>query len=150
MNRVRRAVSCVGSVAALVALEQVAFVVGASPASAVQVQSSSIQIRQTWSVPIHDFGAPVAESSPTVATLDNRGPAVLVGDRAGHIYALRGASNTNEVLALNPGCGLAWKSTLDGVTTSSPALVDALGNHGLQVAEGTNVAGALSAVRCGY
>jgi len=34
-----------------------------------------------------DKGAPIAESSPTVATLDATGPAVVVGDRSGYLYA---------------------------------------------------------------
>ncbi|MCA1942893.1 MAG: hypothetical protein LDL15_04735 [Yonghaparkia sp.] len=34
------------------------------------------------------LGKPIATSSPTVGTLDNGGPAVIVGDRAGNIWAL--------------------------------------------------------------
>jgi hypothetical protein len=34
-----------------------------------------------------DKGAPIAESSPMVATLDGRGPSVVVGDRSGYLYA---------------------------------------------------------------
>ncbi len=34
-----------------------------------------------------DKGNPIAESSPTVATLDATGPAVVVGDRSGYLYA---------------------------------------------------------------
>jgi fibronectin type 3 domain-containing protein len=34
-----------------------------------------------------DKGGPIAESSPIVATLDGDGPAVVVGDRTGYIYA---------------------------------------------------------------
>jgi hypothetical protein len=34
-----------------------------------------------------DKGSPIAESSPTVATLDATGPAVVVGDRSGYLYA---------------------------------------------------------------
>jgi hypothetical protein len=34
-----------------------------------------------------DKGNPIAESSPMVATLDSAGPAVVVGDRSGYLYA---------------------------------------------------------------
>ena len=34
-----------------------------------------------------DKGNPIAESSPTVATLDATGPAVVVADRSGYVYA---------------------------------------------------------------
>ncbi|HEX3947036.1 MAG TPA: hypothetical protein VHW47_05000 [Acidimicrobiales bacterium] len=41
-----------------------------------------------WSTgPLPDAGNPIAESSPTVATLDGAGPSVVVGDRAGKVYA---------------------------------------------------------------
>jgi hypothetical protein len=35
-----------------------------------------------------DRGGPIAESSPIVATLDGSGPSVVVGDRAGYLYAV--------------------------------------------------------------
>ena len=42
----------------------------------------------TWSTgPLADQGGPIAESSPGVATLDGGGPAVVVGDRGGMLYA---------------------------------------------------------------
>jgi hypothetical protein len=36
---------------------------------------------------LNDLGGPVAESSPMLATLDGQGPAVVVGDRSGYLYA---------------------------------------------------------------
>ncbi|HLM95499.1 MAG TPA: hypothetical protein VK283_04240 [Acidimicrobiales bacterium] len=41
---------------------------------------------QTWSQTLNDPGNPVALSSPNVANLDGQ-PAVVVGDRGGHVYA---------------------------------------------------------------
>jgi len=41
---------------------------------------------QTWSVTLDDATAPIAESSPVVAELAG-GPAVVVGDREGNVYA---------------------------------------------------------------
>ena len=45
-------------------------------------------------VTLPDAGNPIAESSPNVATLDGGGPPVVVGDRAGKVYAyhLQGGS----------------------------------------------------------
>jgi hypothetical protein len=46
-------------------------------------------------------------------------------------------SASDDVFALDSHCGLRWTAHLDGITLSSPALVDALGNNRLQVAEAT-------------
>ena len=76
----------------------------------------------------------VVQSSPAVGQFLG-GNAVGIVAGTGTFWP--GASNTNQLIAVNPHCGLAWSATLDGQTTSSPALVDALGNGALQVAEGT-------------
>ena len=76
----------------------------------------------------------VVQSSPAVGQFLG-GNAVGIVAGTGTFWP--GASNTNQLIAVNPHCGLAWAATLDGQTTSSPALVDALGNGTLQVAEGT-------------
>ena len=80
----------------------------------------------------------VVQSSPAVGQF-LAGGAVGITVGTGSFWA--GASNTDQLLGLTSRCGLAWASTLDGVTTSSPALADALGNGQLQVAEGTNIGG---------
>jgi outer membrane protein assembly factor BamB len=46
--------------------------------------------------------------------------------------------DTNKVLALDAHCKLVWSARLDGLTTSSPALADLLGNGTLAVVEGTD------------
>jgi hypothetical protein len=79
------------------------------------------------------------DSSPAVGEFLSGG-AVGIAVGTGHGYA--GASQSNQVLGLGPSCNLVWASTLDGWTNSSPALVDALGNGQLQVAEGTDSDGA--------
>jgi len=79
------------------------------------------------------------QSSPAVGEFLSGG---AVGIVAGTGSTYTGVSNTDQVLAVGPGCNLVWASTLDGRTNSSPALVDALGNGQLQVAEGTNINGA--------
>ena len=69
----------------------------------------------TWSAGFNqDQGAPIAESSPTVATLDGAGPAVVVGDRSGFLYALH----------LADGSAVAgWPVRAGGPIDSTPSVV---------------------------
>jgi len=74
-----------------------------------------LSISQTWSVTLPDAGAPVALSSPNVAQLAG-GPAVVVGDRAGHVWALSLAS----------GAGVqGWPFNTGGVPVDSTPSVAA-------------------------
>ncbi|HLI01828.1 MAG TPA: hypothetical protein VKV06_13665 [Acidimicrobiales bacterium] len=76
------------------------------------------------------------ESSPAVGRF-------LGGNDVGIVFgtsnAFKGASDTDKLFAVTNQCQLRWKASLDGLTTDSPALVDARNNGHLQVAEGTNV-----------
>lgn len=76
------------------------------------------------------------QSSPAVGRIlgDHR-----VGIAFGTSGMFKGAGDTDKVFAVDTHCRMAWKAALDGLTTDSPALVDARGNGGLQVAEGTNI-----------
>ena len=59
---------------------------GGAPAYAQAPVSPTFTLE--WSAgPLADAGQPIAESSPVVATLDDTGPAVVVGDRSGFLYA---------------------------------------------------------------
>jgi hypothetical protein len=69
-----------------------------------------------------DQGAPIAESSPTVATLDGGGPAVVVGDRSGYLYAFHLADGSPV-----PG----WPVNDGGVPIDSTPSVAPLGRTGL-------------------
>jgi hypothetical protein len=73
------------------------------------------------------------DSSPAVGAFGAGGATSIVFG-TGTYYA--GASTENQVLSVNTSCQVQWATTLDGGTESSPALVDALGNGSLQVAEG--------------
>ena len=55
--------------------------------TAAPVQAQGLTFIEPWSVSLPDTGSPVALSSPNVATLGGA-PAVVVGDRSGHVYAL--------------------------------------------------------------
>jgi outer membrane protein assembly factor BamB len=74
------------------------------------------------------------QSSPAVGTfLTGHAVGIVVGTSDD----FAGASDTGKLIALTTHCKVAWKDSLHGFTTDSPALVDALGNGRLQVAEGT-------------
>ena len=70
-----------------------------------------------------DHKAPIAESSPVVANLDSEGPAVVVGDRTGDLYAYH----------LSDGTAVAGWPVYDGGTPidSAPS-VAALGGSSLE------------------
>jgi hypothetical protein len=74
------------------------------------------------------------QSSPAVGPFLSGGTNGIVFG-TGATYG--GASNTNELIALNSHCAPQWIDNLGGVTTSSPALADVEGNGQLQVIEGT-------------
>ena len=72
-----------------------------------------------WTQTLNDAGGPVALSSPNVATLAG-GPAVVVGDRAGHVYAFNLASGAGV-----PG----WPVNTGGVPVdSTPSVSDTTGS----------------------
>jgi hypothetical protein len=58
----------------------------AAPAHA-DARKALMFVGPVWSELLDDQGGPVAESSPNLATLDGLGPAVVVGDRTGSVYA---------------------------------------------------------------
>jgi hypothetical protein len=76
------------------------------------------------------------QSSPAVGEfLGGGGVGIVFGTGA----TFGGASTTNDLIAVNTHCTAQWIAKLDGVTTSSPAVADVLGNGQLQVVEGTIV-----------
>ena len=75
------------------------------------------------------------DSSPAVGNFLAGGqPGIVVG--TGSYF--KGASDTDTVKAFDTRLGLVWSDTLDGVTSSSPALADVQGNGQLDVVEGTD------------
>ena len=77
----------------------------------------------------------VVQASPAVGRFLNAGTQFGIVAGFGTYYA--GASDTDQLIALDTSCHLRWAETLDGPTTSSPALADVLGNGQLQVVEAT-------------
>ena len=63
-----------------------------------------IPITQTWEQILSDTGGPIAQSSPTLATVDSGGSSIVVGDRAGRVYAFHLADERAGWLE-RPGLG---------------------------------------------
>lgn len=76
------------------------------------------------------------DSSPAVGRfLNKKAIGIVVG--TGNAAKYLKHSDTKALIAINTKCKRVWTDKLNGLTVSSPALVNALGNGGLQVAEGT-------------
>ena len=75
------------------------------------------------------------ESSPAVGEFFGSSSTVGIVFGTGATYH---TSETNQLIAVDSHCNLAWSATLNGNTKSSPALADVLGNGQLQVVEGTD------------
>jgi hypothetical protein len=70
------------------------------------------------------------DSSPAVGQfLPGHAVGIVVG--TGDYY--KTGSNHDQLLGFNSHCGLQWARTLGGITNSSPAVVNALGNGALQI-----------------
>jgi hypothetical protein len=83
----------------------------ATPAGAAPAPHA-LGISLAWQQVLPDAGAPIAQSSPNVATLDGGGPSVVVGDRAGGVYAFH----------LSDGSGVAgWPVHLGAPVDSTPS-----------------------------
>ncbi len=113
---------CARVVAAAVALI-VAAVQPVRPAAA-QLALSSTSFVLAWSTGslAQDKGSPIAQSSPIVATLDGQGPSVVVGDRAGYLYAYH-LSNGSPVAG--------WPVFDGGAPIDSTPSVSAMGGSGV-------------------
>ena len=86
--RYRRVVISIVAVVACVGAAAVGQAVVPTRRADAQGGLSGASFRLVWSAgPLADKGSPIAESSPIEATLDGSGPAVVVGDRSGYLYA---------------------------------------------------------------
>ncbi|HLG67156.1 MAG TPA: hypothetical protein VKV36_04715 [Acidimicrobiales bacterium] len=88
----------------------------------------AVTISQAWQVLLNDAGGPVALSSPTVANLDGQ-PAVVVGDRAGYVWALHLADGSSV-----PGWPYYEGAPVD--STPSVAAINAFGLDSVFVGSG--------------
>jgi hypothetical protein len=77
------------------------------------------------------------DSSPAVGRIFGNGVGIVVGTG----FDFPDAGQRGDIIGIDANCGHVWEDKLDGDTGGTgggPALVDALGNGGLQVAEGTS------------
>ncbi len=88
--------------------------VSSVPASAGgAVPHASLGISLVWQQTLPDGGAPIGQSSPSEATLDGGGPSVVVGDRAGNVWAFH----------LSNGSGVAgWPAHTGAPIDSTPSV----------------------------
>ncbi|HEX6394465.1 MAG TPA: PQQ-binding-like beta-propeller repeat protein [Acidimicrobiales bacterium] len=91
------------------AVSTAAWVISITVPGGVPTASALPSINQTWSVTLGDAGNPIAMSSPVVANLPG-GPAAVVGDRAGHVYAYY----------LSGGAVPGWPFNTGGIPVDSP------------------------------
>ncbi|HXW79279.1 MAG TPA: hypothetical protein VEJ84_07250, partial [Acidimicrobiales bacterium] len=77
----------------------------------------------------------VVESSPAVGPFLGGGS---LGIAVGTGTYFRGAPETDKLLAFGTHCNLEWQASLDGSTSSSPALATVAGNGTFAVLEGTD------------
>lgn len=83
----------------------------------------------------HDDTNQEIDSSPAVgAFLPDGATGIVVG--TGSYW--KGASDTAKLMAYADNCHQAWSDTLDGATSSSPALADIFGTSHLFAVEGTD------------
>jgi len=102
-------VTALTALAAPVAVASLPSGAGAAPAP------RSLGISLAWQQTLPDAGGPVAESSPTAATLDGGGKSVVIGDRAGGVYAFH-LSNGSGV----PGWPAHLGAPVDSTPSASP------------------------------
>ncbi|MHB1710964.1 MAG: hypothetical protein ACYCV7_06125, partial [Acidimicrobiales bacterium] len=103
---------------------------GSAPAAATpapaplahSVSSPALGISLVWTRTLPDAGSPIAQSSPSVATLDGGGPSVVVGDRGGTLWAFHLSNGSTP-----PG----WPAHTGGAPIDSTPSVASVGGSGL-------------------
>ncbi len=101
-----------GLAAALLLLPAVTAASTGSAAAAEVPHFAGFAANQTWALTLPDAGNPVALSSPNVADLDGQS-SVVVGDRAGHVYAFHLANGSSVA---------GWPYSTGAPVDSSPSV----------------------------
>jgi hypothetical protein len=109
--------------------------IGGTPFSAPTESTEPLTLTQTWIHDLDDAPCGVAEASPVEVTLDQSGPSVEVGDRAGDLYAFHlsdgsvpagwSTSPPSATVGSGQACGITGN---DSATTSA-----AVGTNGINV-----------------
>ncbi|MGH9081003.1 MAG: hypothetical protein ACRDYE_13210, partial [Acidimicrobiales bacterium] len=110
----RRGVTAAAAALALGLLAGLASVSApARPAAAASPTAHAVAASLVWQQVLPDGGSPIAQSSPSVATLDGGGPSMVVGDRAGNLWAYH----------LADGSGVAgWPAHIGVPIDSTPSV----------------------------
>jgi hypothetical protein len=117
------AATTLGLMAGLVALAGPAL-----PAASAPARTPALSASLVWQQTLPDAGSPIGQGSPSVATLDGGGPSVVVGDRAGNLWAFHLADGSGT-----PG----WPAHLGVPIDSTPsATADGAGTESVFVGGG--------------
>ena len=108
---------------------------GGTPFSTPTGTAPPLTVTQTWIHDLNDAPCGVAEASPAEVLVDQSGPSVEVGDRAGDLYAFHlsdgsvpagwSTSPPSATITSGQGCGISGN---DGATTTA-----AVGTNGISV-----------------
>jgi hypothetical protein len=115
-RRIRGLAGCAAALVVGITPVLITIAVPASPVSASTAtpHAAALGTTMTWQQVLPDAGSPIAESSPSVATLDGGGPSVVVGDRAGNLWAFHLSNGS-----LNPG----WPAHTGVPIDSTPSVI---------------------------
>ncbi len=117
--RVIRRPRPLGAAAAATALGLIAGLATAAaparPASATTPSAHALAPTLVWQQALPDAGSPIGQSSPSIATLDGGGPSVVVGDRAGLVWALHLADGSGT-----PGWPARTGVPIDSTPSATP------------------------------
>jgi hypothetical protein len=105
-------------------LPGLAAVASAPPATAAPaaVAPRAVTTSLAWQQVLPDAGSPIAQASPSVATLDGGGPSVVVGDRTGTLWAFHLSNGTAPA---------GWPAHTGGAPIDSSASVASVDGSGL-------------------
>jgi hypothetical protein len=83
--------------------------------AATPVAHAALPVSLVWQQVLPDAGGPIAQSSPSVATLDGSGPSVVVGDRNGNVWAFHLSDGTTT-----PGWPAHTGAPIDSTPSVTP------------------------------
>jgi hypothetical protein len=124
----RRTATVVGALAVMALMVGATPLLAPTPSVGAAPAPRALGFSLAWQQNLPDNGNPVAESSPTAATLDGGGRSVVIGDRAGGVYAFH-LSNGSGV----PGWPAHLGVPIDSTPSAGP---DSVGTDFIYVGTG--------------
>jgi hypothetical protein len=126
----RRPARVVGACLAVTAAALPATFAVVPQAAGVTLRPHALSTSLVWQTTLPDAGSPIGQSSPSIATLDGRGPSVVVGDRTGTLWAFHLSDGSSPA---------GWPAHTGGApidSTPSVASVDGSGDDTVYVGAG--------------